>query len=119
MAELLPGVLPLRSLIVEDEWIARNYLMKLLNGSGLAQVIGAVPDLEQAHQALGAAPAGLAIDVVFVDIQLAGEQTAEAGIELVRTLAATPDPPMCVLATASEHHALRAFDLGVLDYLVK
>ncbi len=32
----------LRSLVVEDEWAARNYLVELLDGSNLAQVTGAV-----------------------------------------------------------------------------
>jgi len=33
---------PLRALVVEDEWPARNYLVELLESSGLAQVVGAV-----------------------------------------------------------------------------
>ncbi|AKV01686.1 Response regulator of zinc sigma-54-dependent two-component system [Labilithrix luteola] len=121
----------LRALVVEDEWPARNYLVELLEGSGLAEVVGAVGTADEARQALGAAPERVDLDVVFLDVQLApagggvraGSDTAadwgKDGLEIVRGLAAKPGAPLVVLATASREHALEAFELGVLDYLLK
>lgn len=106
----------LRALVVEDEWPARNYLVELLEASRLAQVVGAVATSDEARQAL-AAPS-LTVDVVFVDVRLAGEGD-EAGLSLVRSLAGGSTAPMFVLATAFADHAVEAFALGVIDYLLK
>jgi two-component system response regulator LytT len=43
---------PMRALVVEDEWPARNYLVELLQSSKLAEVVGAVGGLDEATQAL-------------------------------------------------------------------
>jgi DNA-binding LytR/AlgR family response regulator len=105
----------LRTLVVEDELPTRNYLVELLQGSGLADVVGAVAGLDDARQALHVA--GREIDAAFVDVQLVhGDQ---GGLTLVRSLAGTPAAPMFVLATAFKEHALEAFNLGVADYLLK
>ncbi|HVU03199.1 MAG TPA: LytTR family DNA-binding domain-containing protein [Polyangiaceae bacterium] len=106
----------LRALVVEDEWPARNYLVELLEGSRLAEVVGAVATAEEARQALG--PDGIAVDVAFVDVRIAGEGEG-AGLALVRSLAKSPGAPLFVLATAFSEHAVEAFDLGVADYLLK
>jgi two-component system response regulator LytT len=55
------------------------------------------------------------IDVVFLDIRMPGLD----GLELAQMLAKTPNPPEIVLATAYDERALDAFELGVVDYLVK
>jgi DNA-binding LytR/AlgR family response regulator len=109
----------LRVLVVEDEWPARNYLVELLESSGLAEVAGAVSGVEEARQALAADPPGLAVDVAFVDVQLDGAARGETGLSLVRSMAGTPGAPAFVLATAYDDHALEAFELGVVDYLLK
>lgn len=109
----------LRALVVDDEWPARNYLVELLEGSGMAEVVGAVGDPDTARETLRAAPAGMGLDVVFVDIQLGGESGDPSGLELVRDLAQSPHAPMFVLATAFDQHALEAYELGVVDYLLK
>jgi DNA-binding LytR/AlgR family response regulator len=98
-----------RALVVEDEWAARNYLVELLEATGDAEVAGAVATAEDARQAIDA----IVPDVVFVDIQLAGGESD--GIALVREGRA----PAYVLATAHPHHALDAYQLGVVDYLLK
>jgi DNA-binding LytR/AlgR family response regulator len=113
----------LRALVVEDEWPARNYLVALIEATELAEVVGAVASTSEAREVL----AGLPVDVVFVDVQLAGD---ENGLELVQSLARAAAPqadsghacsarPSIVLATAFSQHALQAFDLGVVDYLMK
>lgn len=52
------------------------------------------------------------IDLMFLDIKMPGVN----GLEFIRTLA---HPPLVILVTAFEHHALEAFSLNVVDYLVK
>src|SRR6516225_3621574 len=95
---------PLRALVVEDEWPARNYLVELLESSGLAEVVGAVGTLDEARQALSADSPGLRVDVAFVDIRLEGERPGQTGLTLAREMANAPAAPMFVLATAHEGH---------------
>jgi DNA-binding LytR/AlgR family response regulator len=110
----------LRALVVEDEWPARNYLVALIEATQLAEVVGAVASTGEAREVL----AGLPVDVVFVDVQLSRD---ENGLELVQSLAAPravsgyafSARPSIVLATAFSQHALQAFDLGAVDYLMK
>jgi DNA-binding LytR/AlgR family response regulator len=106
----------LKTLVVEDEWPARNYLVELLEGSGLAEVVGAVAAVDEARAILGSS-SGVRVDVAFLDVQLAGG--ARAGLELARELIGARPGLMLVIATAFEQHALEAFELGVVDYLHK
>ncbi|HKO49286.1 MAG TPA: LytTR family DNA-binding domain-containing protein, partial [Polyangiaceae bacterium] len=106
----------LKTLVVEDEWPARNYLVELLEGSKLAEVVGAVPGVEDA-QAVLTQGSGLSVDVAFIDVQLTGND--RAGLALARTWMGMRPSLMLVLATAFEQHALEAFELGVVDYLLK
>jgi len=105
----------LNALVLEDEWPTRNYLVRLIEESGLAEVTGAVASLDEAREALAGSP----VDVVFVDVQLTGTGDARTGLDLVRSMANEPSAPMFVLATASSQHGLEAFDLGVVDYVLK
>lgn len=89
----------------------------MLHTSGQAVVVAAVESLAQAEQALG--PEGVRVEVAFVDIQLGGSDSLEAGMRLVRALAGQPGAPLFVLATALPEHALEAYSLGVADYLLK
>ena len=105
----------LRALVLEDEWPTRNYLVELIEATELAHVVGAVESLDEAREVL----AGLPVDVVFVDVRLEGSGSAQTGLDLVRSMVASPGAPMFVLATAFGQHALEAFDLGAVDYLLK
>jgi len=105
----------LKALVLEDEWPTRNYLVKLIEGTGRAEVIGAVATLEEARQAM----CGSAVDVVFVDVSLAGTGDSRTGLDLIRSMAGDPRAPMFVLATATSRHSLEAFELGVVDYILK
>jgi DNA-binding LytR/AlgR family response regulator len=107
----------LRAFIAEDEWPARNYLVRLLEESGLAEVMGAVGTGAEAREAIENANG--AIDVAFVDIELARSGTQSEGLTIVRDLAEAPGAPAFVLATAFAEHALEAYSLGVVDYLLK
>jgi DNA-binding LytR/AlgR family response regulator len=55
------------------------------------------------------------IDVVFLDVRMPGLD----GMELARLLAAIPNPPAVVFATAHNESALDAFEIGAADYLMK
>jgi two-component system, LytTR family, response regulator LytT len=103
----------LRALVLEDEWLARNYLVQLIEATQLAEVVGAVATIGEARDVLAALP----VDVVFVDVQLSGD---ENGLELVHSVASSDGArPAFVLATAFSQHALEAWNLGVVDYLLK
>jgi len=118
-AEVPQSSTPLRALVVEDEWPARNYLVELLESSQLATMVGAVGTVDEAKQALASDALGGGLDVVFVDVALEGAEREESGLTLVRDALGAPNAPMFVLATAYEQHALEAFELGVVDYLLK
>lgn len=107
----------LRALVLEDEWLARNFLTTLLERSGQVTVVAAAADTEQASAVLS----GSAFDVAFVDIRLAGEPSPRAGLDWLRQAreATAELDTRFVLTTASREHALEAFDLGVVDYLLK
>jgi two-component system response regulator LytT len=107
----------LRALVVEDEWPAREYLVELLLGTGEVEVVAAVAGTAEARQALG--PEGVEVDVAFVDINLVSSGGDDAGLQLVRELASRPNAPLFVMATALKQHAAEAFDLDVVDYLLK
>jgi DNA-binding LytR/AlgR family response regulator len=103
----------LRALVLEDEWLARNYLVQLIEVTKLAEVVGAVATVSEARDVLAALP----VDVVFVDVQLSGD---ESGLDLVQSMASSDGArPAFVLATAFSQHALEAWNLGVVDYLLK
>jgi DNA-binding LytR/AlgR family response regulator len=103
----------LRALVLEDEWLARNYLVQLIEATNLAEVVGAVAAVSEARDVLAALP----VDVVFVDVQLSGD---ESGLDLVQSMASSDGArPAFVLATAFSQHALEAWNLGVVDYLLK
>jgi two-component system, LytTR family, response regulator LytT len=111
-----PGA-PLRVLVVEDEWLARDYLVELLQASRLADVVGAVASIDAAEQVLTRGGPEFAVNAVFVDIQLASGEVA--GIDLARSLVRSSPGLLVVLATASRQHAIEAYELGVTDYIVK
>ena len=109
---------PLRVLVVDDEWPARNYLVRLLQQTGRADVVAAVASVEEAQQAL-APEAGASVDAAFVDVRLRSPERDDAGLEWIRSLVPTTEAPLFVLATAHKKHAVEAFDLGAVDFLLK
>jgi two-component system, LytTR family, response regulator LytT len=82
---------PLRALVVEDEWLARSYLVELLQDGQLADVVAAVTTASEAEQAL--ADDATHVDVTFVDIQLAGRPGDDSGLAWVRKWARAPGAP--------------------------
>jgi two-component system, LytTR family, response regulator LytT len=104
-------------LILEDEWVARDFLSEIVQGSGVAVVVGAVGGYADAAEFLVGAAAEAPVDVVFVDINLVG--SPKSGMDLIRRFQDAPGAPSFVLATALDSHALEAYSLGVADYILK
>lgn len=112
----------LRTLVVENDSPARNFLVKAIEAWGLTEVVGAVGNADEAWQAMrgpAAAGGGVRVDVAFVDVSLGGGASGKSGLTLVRSRAAEPEGPMFVLAATHDRHALEAFELGVVDYILK
>lgn len=98
----------MRALIVDDERLARARLAKLL---------AAHPDVEVTGEADSVSAAEIAVarhrpDVVFLDIEMPGG----SGFEL---LARGRVDAHVVFVTAYDEHAVRAFEVGAVDYLLK
>ena len=107
----------LRALVIEDEWPARSFLVELLQSTSRVDVVAVVSTVAEAEQVLAAAsPVG--VDVAFVDVRLSGRRADESGLDWLRSVA-TGSTTRFVLATAFPQHALEAFQLGVVDYLLK
>lgn len=104
----------LRLLLVDDEAPARERLKEVL--SDLAEalpstVVGEAPNGPAALALLGQH----AVDVVLVDIHM----PQMSGIEFARHVLRLPDPPAIVFITAHDQHAVQAFEVNALDYLLK
>jgi two-component system LytT family response regulator len=99
----------LRVLVADDEELARRRLVRLL---------GMIPDTELVGECRDGAEVlsqvtGSAVDVLLLDIQMPGLSGLEAMVML-------PEPaPYVVFCTAHAQHAVAAFDVGAIDYLLK
>jgi two-component system LytT family response regulator len=100
----------IRALIVDDEAPARDKLGRWLAEHADIDVAGESADGLSAAAALAA----LKPDVVFLDIQMPGL----SGLELASQLEPA-DAPLIVFVTAFDEHAIKAFDLNAVDYLLK
>jgi len=105
----MPNSLPLRTLIVDDEPIARRLLTEELAAIAGVAMVGEASDGEQAVDLIHR----LHPDLVLLDVQM----PVFDGFEVVRRLFTLP--PSIVFVTAYDQHALRAFEVGAADYLLK
>jgi two-component system LytT family response regulator len=100
----------IRALIVDDEPPARRKLRDLLGRESDFEIVGEAGDGRAAVEAIRAADP----DVVFLDIQMPRLDgfgvIAEVGVEAM---------PLVVFVTAYDEHAVRAFEVEALDYLLK
>lgn len=104
----------LKIFIVDDEAPARDRLKELLGdiaGELPTEVVG---EARHGVEALERFPASGA-QVLLLDIQMPGMD----GLELARHLASLEAPPAFVFVTAHDRHAVDAFELNALDYLLK
>ena len=100
----------LRALLVDDEPSARDRLRDLLLRHRDVEVAGEYADVVSALEAIREAPP----DVVFLDVQMPGCD----GFHLIEAVGARAMPAV-VFVTAHEEHALRAFEVDAVDYLLK
>jgi len=98
----------LRIVIVDDEPLARRALHRLLRAMPQVQVVGEAEGLEDARQIL----ARTQPDAVLLDIALG----AGDGFALLKTL---DTPPKVIFVTAHPGHAVDAFAVNAVDYLLK
>jgi len=100
----------IRALVVDDEAPARDKLRRWLAEQPDVEVAGEAED----GLAAVAAIAGLTPDVVFLDVKMPGLNGLEVAAQL------EPDSaPLLVFVTAFDEHAIKAFELNAVDYLLK
>lgn len=102
----------LKVFIVDDETPARAELRYLLEQFADVQVIGEAASGEEAIELIPE----LEPDAVFLDIHLHDRDGVDVAQELFDT---TVHPPIVIFASAYEIHAVRAFELEAVDYIVK
>ncbi|GLV84226.1 DNA-binding response regulator [Streptomyces lavendulae subsp. lavendulae] len=110
----------LRVLAVDDEKPLLEELLYLLrsdprvrSAEGASDATGALRRITRALEGGPEGPDG--IDVVFLDIQMAGL----TGLDIARLLSGFARPPLIVFVTAHEGFAVQAFDLKAVDYVLK
>jgi len=101
----------LKVLVIDDERPALDELAFLL---GEDPRVGGVLTTDSATEALRILQ-DLEVDAVFLDIQMPGL----SGLELAQVLSRFRTPPPIVFVTAHEEHAVDAFDLRAVDYVLK
>lgn len=94
--------------IVDDERLARNELQRLLNAHEDVCVVGEAACVADGIRAVER----MEPDLVLLDVQMPDG----SGFDLLQALSA---PPPVVFTTAHDQHAVRAFQVSALDYLLK
>jgi two-component system, LytTR family, response regulator len=102
--------LSFRTLIVEDEPVARRRIKRLLAGDPEVEVVGECGDGREAVAAIRR----LAPDLLFLDVQMPERD----GFGVLEALSGEWLPAI-IFVTAYDSHALKAFEVNALDYLLK
>jgi two-component system LytT family response regulator len=100
--------MPIRTIIIDDERLARIELRKLLSDFADIEVIDEAVNAEEALQKIGV----LQPELIFLDIQMPGK----TGFDLLAELDRSPD---VIFTTAYHEYAIKAFEFNALDYLMK
>ncbi|MFZ6747901.1 LytR/AlgR family response regulator transcription factor [Undibacterium sp. Ren11W] len=101
----------IRAIIVDDEEPGRVMLRYALSAQKNWLVAGEFSSVAVAREFLSTQT----IDVIFLDIQMPKEN----GIALARSVSHQENPPLIIFVTAFNAHAIEAFDVHALDYLLK
>ncbi len=101
----------LKAIIVDDEAPARSELTYLLGEVGGVEVVAEAAGVREAIEKLKEYPC----DVMFLDINM----PEATGLQLAEALQHLKFPPEVVFVTAYSEHALDAFAVNAIDYLVK
>jgi two-component system LytT family response regulator len=107
----MPMPPPMRVLIVDDEEPGRVNLRYMLAPHRRCVIVAECDSAASARDALGRSD----IDLVFLDVQM----PRETGLSLARALSVRAEPPLIVFVTAHSAHAIEAFEVHALDYLLK
>jgi two-component system LytT family response regulator len=100
----------IRTLVVDDEPLARERLTSLLAAEADIEIVGQCRDGEEAVTAI----MDHSPDLVFLDVQM----PAMTGFEVIDAVG--PERmPLVIFVTAYDQHALRAFQVRALDYVLK
>ncbi|HET9859430.1 MAG TPA: LytTR family DNA-binding domain-containing protein [Nocardioidaceae bacterium] len=102
---------PLRVLVVDDERPALDELAWLLERDHRVDSVRTTDSAAEALRVLQEEP----VDAVFMDIRMPGL----TGLELARVLSRFKTPPPVVFVTAYDEHAVDAFELNAVDYVLK
>jgi two-component system, LytTR family, response regulator len=98
----------MKAMIIDDEAPARRELRRLLAEFPHIEIVDEAANIDQAASKIDAA----APDLVFLDIQMPGG----SGFDLLTRL---DHVPQVIFTTAHDEHAVRAFEVNALDYLLK
>jgi DNA-binding LytR/AlgR family response regulator len=101
----------LRALIVDDEYPAREELRFLLRSFPEVEVVGEAAEAAEAMELIR----NIDYDLCFLDIKMPGG----SGLDLARELSRVANRPAVIFVTAYPDHAVEAFDLDAVDYLLK
>jgi len=104
----------LRIFIADDETPARERMKELLGDIAADVATAVVGEARDGLATLDAVP-GSGAQVLLLDIQMPGM----GGLEVARHLMALEQPPTIIFVTAHDRHAVEAFELNALDYLLK
>ncbi|MCX7961737.1 MAG: LytTR family DNA-binding domain-containing protein [Burkholderiales bacterium] len=105
---------PLRVFIADDEQPARERLKALLEDIAAEVPTAIAGEAADGVQTLERLPAARA-DVLLLDIQMPGM----SGLEVARHAARLAPAPAVIFVTAHDRHAIEAFEVAALDYLLK
>ncbi len=97
-----------KAIIIDDERLARNELRKLLQDYPEIEVVAEASNASEGIEKIES----LHPDLVFLDIQMPGKTGFDMLTELDRI-------PAVIFTTAYDEHALKAFEVNALDYLLK
>ncbi|HLY17801.1 MAG TPA: LytTR family DNA-binding domain-containing protein [Bryobacteraceae bacterium] len=100
-----------KTLIVDDEPIARKVLREELESVGGVDIVGEADSGAAALEQI----AGRQPDLVLLDLQM----PEMGGFEVIRRMRGGAHVPAIVIVTAYDQHALEAFEAGAVDYLLK
>jgi two-component system LytT family response regulator len=106
----MPDEKSLRVLVVDDEPLARQRIIDMLQKEDDTEVVGEAGDGIAALEAIRR----LRPDLVFLDVQMPGK----TGLEVVREIG-VDQMPLTIFVTAYDRHALEAFEIAAVDYLLK
>jgi two-component system LytT family response regulator len=98
----------MRTLIVDDEPLARRELRRLLQATPWVDIVGEAANADEAEERI----ASLAPELLLLDVQMPDG----SGFDL---LARLDRVPQVIFTTAYDRHAVRAFEVNALDYLLK